>query len=164
MKQPEDNKTMELPLAKRGRGRPKLEHALSQAERAKRYRDNKRAQKNSDASIVTENAAPDRVSMMASDQANELEKRVQELAQKLSEAHQTINALRKEQALLIEERKKAYEAYANMKEQSKRWVKDRDTVLEQTSALSNLVAKLEDKVARRDKTIKQLRDEAKRHA
>lgn len=44
MKQPEDTKTAELDLvAKRGRGRPALEHALTPAERAKRYRDSKRA-------------------------------------------------------------------------------------------------------------------------
>ncbi|MDP3671723.1 MAG: hypothetical protein Q8R69_18780 [Telluria sp.] len=39
MKQPEDTKTLELTIdAKRGRGRPAKSDALSQAERAKRYR------------------------------------------------------------------------------------------------------------------------------
>ena len=44
MKQPEDNKTLELNLAeqKRGRGRPAKPDALTPAERAKRYRDAKR--------------------------------------------------------------------------------------------------------------------------
>lgn len=40
MKQPEDTKTIDLPLAeKRGRGRPPKPDALSGAERAKRFRD-----------------------------------------------------------------------------------------------------------------------------
>lgn len=43
MKQPEDFKTLELPIeAKRGRGRPAKADALTQAERAKRYRANKK--------------------------------------------------------------------------------------------------------------------------
>lgn len=45
MKQPEDNKTIELSLdGKRGRGRPAKPDALTPAQRAKRYRDNARAQ------------------------------------------------------------------------------------------------------------------------
>lgn len=45
MKQPEDTKTLELHLTetKRGRGRPAKPNALTPAERAKRYRDAKRA-------------------------------------------------------------------------------------------------------------------------
>lgn len=44
MKQAEDKKTIELPIEniKRGRGRPAKADALTPAERAKRYRDNKR--------------------------------------------------------------------------------------------------------------------------
>ncbi|WP_426161637.1 hypothetical protein [Pseudoduganella sp. R-34] len=86
MKQPEDSKTMELPLAQRGRGRPKLEHALSQAERAKRYRDNKRAKKNSDGAIVTQNEAqPDYPLMMMADQVDELERQVVDLTAKVEQ-------------------------------------------------------------------------------
>ncbi|MGZ8339559.1 MAG: hypothetical protein ACXWU9_08255 [Telluria sp.] len=45
MKQATDNKTFEIPLegGKRGRGRPTKTNALTPAERAKRYRDAKRA-------------------------------------------------------------------------------------------------------------------------
>lgn len=45
MKQPEDKKTLELSLdaAKRGRGRPAKPDALTPAQRAKKYRDAKRA-------------------------------------------------------------------------------------------------------------------------
>ena len=43
MKQPEDNKTLDLLKGqKRGRGRPPVEHALTPAERAKRCRDKKK--------------------------------------------------------------------------------------------------------------------------
>jgi hypothetical protein len=48
-KQPEDRYTRELPgldaaapTVKRGRGRPRLDNALTPAERAKRYRDSKK--------------------------------------------------------------------------------------------------------------------------
>jgi hypothetical protein len=44
MKKSDDNKTLNLPT-KRGRGRPPKEDALTPAERAKRYRDAKRAAK-----------------------------------------------------------------------------------------------------------------------
>ena len=58
MKQPQDTKTLDLlEPVKRGRGRPRLEHALTPAERAKRYRDNRRTRLNNtvtDNNIVTE--------------------------------------------------------------------------------------------------------------
>ncbi len=44
MKQPEDNKTMDfLNSEKRGRGRPRLPDALSDAQRARRYREKKQS-------------------------------------------------------------------------------------------------------------------------
>lgn len=53
MKQPQDTKTLDLlEPVKRGRGRPRVEHALTPAERAKRYRDNRRARLGT---TVTEN-------------------------------------------------------------------------------------------------------------
>lgn len=42
MQQPQDTKTVDM-FAKRGRGRPRKENALTPAERAKRYRDKMRA-------------------------------------------------------------------------------------------------------------------------
>lgn len=50
MKQPADQKTLELPLegGKRGRGRPAKPDALTPAERAKKYRDAKRMKKPED--------------------------------------------------------------------------------------------------------------------
>lgn len=54
MKQPEDKKTLDLlEQEKRGRGRPRLDHALTPSERAKRYRDNKRLARQSSAVAVT---------------------------------------------------------------------------------------------------------------
>lgn len=52
MKQPEDNKTIDM-LAKRGRGRPRLEHALTPAERAKRYRERRKAEGKAMRSIMS---------------------------------------------------------------------------------------------------------------
>jgi hypothetical protein len=44
MRQPEDTKTIDLlPTEKRGRGRPKLENAMSPAERARLYRQRKKS-------------------------------------------------------------------------------------------------------------------------
>jgi hypothetical protein len=59
MKQPDDNKTAELDLvAKRGRGRPALEHALTPSERAKRYRDAKRAKRAAGTTPIKQQPAP----------------------------------------------------------------------------------------------------------
>lgn len=56
MKQPEDTKTIELPIDKRGRGRPAKEDKLTQAERARRYRVKRKAE--GIKSDVTENQRP----------------------------------------------------------------------------------------------------------
>lgn len=53
MKQPKDTKTIELQIDKRGRGRPAKEDKLTQAERAKRYREKQKA--NGIKSDVTKN-------------------------------------------------------------------------------------------------------------
>ena len=109
MKQPQDNKTLELELdGKRGRGRPPKADALTPAERAKRYRDNQRAIK----AKVRANMAGDVTEMREAEA--DLVKRVHELAAQLRQAHQTIDGLRKEQELLIQERTNAFKAYDDM--------------------------------------------------
>lgn len=191
MKQPQDNKTLELELdGKRGRGRPPKADALTPAERAKRYRDNQRAIK----AKVRANMAGDITEMREAEA--DLVKRVHELAAQLRQAHQTIDGLRKEQELLIQERTNAFkafeetctenenlaatikrinqaratevatvhQAYDEMHAMFKQASADKHTIVEQGAADRERLIKLEETLKRRDKTIKQLRDELKRHA
>lgn len=54
MKQAEGTATLDMQAnAKRGRGRPRLEHALTPAERAKRYRERRKAEGKSTRSIMS---------------------------------------------------------------------------------------------------------------
>lgn len=107
MKQPEDTSTAELNLEiKRGRGRPALEHALTPAERAKRYRDAKRArsttENKSDASQKQPETIPDYVSARLAydweEKATELQKALEQ-ERKLS--HQINDSLREKTAEIV---------------------------------------------------------------
>lgn len=93
MKQAADNKTLELamPGAKRGRGRPTTGNAMSSAERQKAYRDRRREEKT--AIVISRNASqeiPDDGSP-------------RRLIAELDKAHKTVELLRRENALLLEE-------------------------------------------------------------
>ncbi|WP_432377788.1 hypothetical protein [Duganella sp. P38] len=93
MKQAGDHKTMELdmPGAKRGRGRPVTGNAMSSAERQKAYRDRRREEK---AAIIvsrsTLEAPPDDGSP-------------RRLIAELDKAQRTVERLERENALLREE-------------------------------------------------------------
>lgn len=90
MKQPTDTKTMELPMpgAKRGRGRPPTGVAMTSAERQKAYRDR-----------VRENGP-----------AGPAGKSFYQIEAQLAAARKRIERLEAENALLIEERAKAFAA------------------------------------------------------
>lgn len=93
MKQPDDIKTIDmLNEEKRGRGRPRLENAKSQAERARLYRLNKKL-----------NPAP----MMPS-HLSVITDELQLLRKELRERDREVAALKTEQDLLIAERGKAF--------------------------------------------------------
>lgn len=98
MKHPDDVKTIELPIdKKRSRGRPALDNALSPAERARRYRANKKL-----------NPAP----MMPSN-LSVITDELQLLRKELRERDREVATLKTEQNLLIEERTKAFNVAAD---------------------------------------------------
>lgn len=94
MKQAGDNKTIELdmPGAKRGRGRPVTGSAMSSAERQKAYRDRRREEK---AAII--------VSRSASQELPPDDGSPRRLIAELDKSHRTIERLERENALLREE-------------------------------------------------------------
>jgi hypothetical protein len=94
MKQAADNKTLELdmPGAKRGRGRPATGNAMSSAERQKAYRDRKREEKA--AIIISRNASQE----MPPDDGSP-----RRLIAELDKAHKTIEQLRHDNELLLRE-------------------------------------------------------------
>lgn len=94
MKQMADNKTLELdmPGAKRGRGRPSTGNAMSSAERQKAYRDRKREEK--DAIIISRNASQE----LPPDDGSP-----RRLIAELDKAQRTVEQLRRENALLMSE-------------------------------------------------------------
>lgn len=94
MKQAADNKTLELdmPGAKRGRGRPATGNAMSSAERQKAYRDRKRDEKH--AIIISRNASQE----LPPDDGSP-----RRLIAELDRAHKTVEQLRRENAALLAE-------------------------------------------------------------
>ena len=94
MKQAADNKTLELemPGAKRGRGRPATGNAMSSAERQKAYRDRKREEKH--AIVISRNASQE----IPPDDGSP-----RRLIAELDRAHKTVEQLRRENALLLAE-------------------------------------------------------------
>ena len=79
MKQPNDDKTIELTIdAKRGRGRPSLANALTPAERAKRYRANRKA------SGVKSDATENQMQTVWHELAEELQAEIKELIEWVS--------------------------------------------------------------------------------
>ncbi|SDG83897.1 MULTISPECIES: hypothetical protein [unclassified Duganella] len=94
MKQAAANKTLELemPGAKRGRGRPATGNAMSSAERQKAYRDRKREEKH--AIVISRNASQE----IPPDDGSP-----RRLIAELDRAHKTVEQLRRENALLLAE-------------------------------------------------------------
>lgn len=105
MKQADDNKTLELDMAgaKRGRGRPATGNAMSSAERQKAYRDRKREEKH--AIVISRNASQE----MPPDDGSP-----RRLIAELDKAHKTVEALRRENALLAAELAASKRAYADL--------------------------------------------------
>jgi hypothetical protein len=91
MKQAADNKTLELdmPGAKRARGRPTTGNAMSSAERQKAYRDRKREEKT--AIVISRNASQE----LPPDDGSP-----RRLIAELDKAQRTVEELRRENALL----------------------------------------------------------------
>lgn len=126
MKQPEDNKTAELALdTKRGRGRPAKEDALTPAERAKRYRDSKRASGitaptiKSDASQKTSRLDDERSAAIAEirrlkDELAEASRAAKEGSKWNTTAFSELNALKKQLALAEGERNAAFNANSQL--------------------------------------------------
>ncbi|PUA19013.1 hypothetical protein [Glaciimonas sp. PCH181] len=108
MKQPNDTKTLDLLTdEKRSRGRPRLEGAKSQAERARLYRLNKKL----NPPVVKSGAwtrDTDSTALVSSLHAD-----VEALREQLRQRDTEIAALRRENALVIDERTKAFAAVAN---------------------------------------------------
>ncbi|MBV7534731.1 hypothetical protein KW842_03025 [Duganella sp. sic0402] len=94
MKQAADNKPLEpdMPVAKRGRGRPITGKAVSSAERQKAYRDRRREEKA--AIIISRNASQE----MPPDDGSP-----RRLIAELDKAHKTIEQLRHDNDLLLRE-------------------------------------------------------------
>lgn len=113
MKQPEDSRTIELNLVnaetKRGRGRPAKDNALTPAQRAKRYRDAKRAAgvprapaNQHEAKFELDYTRP------TWEEMEEVQDALAKMQNKLEAATKTIAALERENALLVDERAKAF--------------------------------------------------------
>lgn len=108
MKQADDDKTLELAGAKRGRGRPATGNAMSSAERQKAYRDRKREEKL--AIAISRNASQE----MPPDDGSP-----RRLIAELDKAQRTVEALRRENALLAEELAASKRAYVALSKRLK---------------------------------------------
>lgn len=202
MKQPTDTKTMELPMpgAKRGRGRPSTGTAMTSAERQKAYRDRV---KNSGGTRAPRNAHEEKFEMDYTrptwEEHNSLNEkfvnletdlaaanmRIGELATSLvamqnkrDDAIKTLEALRKENALLVDERAKAFKAMSQareeleslrdgndttsqlaadllrIEEEKRQLIEDKTTIAQQASALMVKVRELEAAAKKRNASRK----------
>ena len=115
MKQPEDTKTAELALeTKRGRGRPTKANALTPAERAKRYRDAHRHEKNTsatDTEITEIKRAEKTKSEMLSVTYNELAK----LRNEIEILRQDNSDLTKQVSIILSRERKLYKELTALK-------------------------------------------------
>lgn len=111
MKQPEDTRTIELQIDKRGRGRPAKEDKLTPAERAKRYR--AKQKENSIKSDVTENEEKEKIIDWEQDRFRYLDQEIDDLKAELK-------ALQIENALVVAERGAAWKMIENLKSDASR--------------------------------------------
>lgn len=150
MKQPTDTKTMELPMpgAKRGRGRPATGVAMTSAERQKAYRDRIRSGiiKKSNSERDYSSALNDQFADLQTDLAaanmriGELATSLVAMQNKRDDAMKIIEALRNENALLVDERAKAFKEMNQAREELESLRDGNDT----TSQLAGDLLRLEE--------------------
>jgi FtsZ-binding cell division protein ZapB len=114
-KQAEDIKTLELPLDKRGRGRPAKADKLTQAERAKRYREKMKANGNKrDVSEKFDVETYSKLKLMESE-VDAHKGFASQWFHEYKTAKKEIEQLRKENDLLVYERAAAWKEIERLK-------------------------------------------------